>query len=229
MKMLRDEKYAVERIVMRDALEYESGELIADDDDFAAVKLDGVTKCVIGDITKFYECADKYDIHGPICLLGAPEKANEILGIDASPCVTFAYLGELPPPVNAPKGVDIKRLAPTLAETIAGIYGKFYTVAEIERLMREKAIFGAITGGNLAGFIGMHADGNIGIFAVKEKFRRRGIGSALERFMINYIMTFGRTPVLDVFTDNIASLNMQKKIGLTPASGHTFWGEIQIR
>ncbi len=126
--------------------------------------------------------------------------------------------------------VAIKRLAPSLAETVREAYVKHgaagYTVEQVAALMRDKGIFGAIVGGKLAGFVGRHADGNIGMLEVFEPFRRRGLGRALAEFMIAYVMTFGRTPICDVFTDNAASLSMQDKLGMTAARGLTFWGAL---
>ena len=226
MKLFSDPKYTVERAVLCDAVEFERGEVVADTHRIAAVKVQGTYKCVLADIDEFYALADEYGLYGHVCLLGAPEDTPARLGFDSMPCKTFAYKQAMPPMVSAPKGVVIKRLAPTLAETVFSKYNKYYTVDELAELMRVKGVFGAISDGALAGFIGMHADGNIGIFVVDERFRRRGIGSALERFMINYIKTFGRVPTLDVFADNEPSIKMQQSLGMTEASGFTFWGDI---
>lgn len=223
MKLLRDEKYAVERAVLEDALKYEQGELVFDEEDAVAVKACGVTKCVFKDAGDYRRYADKYGIRGNVCVLGAPSDAARVL-FDAEPCITYAYLDPLPPPVDEPNGVVIKRLAPTLAETVVLSYGKYYTVTEMARLMRERGVFGAVTDGKLAGFIGRHTDGNMGMITVDGKYRRRGIGSALERFMINYVMTFGRIPILDVFVDNAPSIAMQCKLGMRQSSAYTFWG-----
>lgn len=227
MKLLSDPKYNVERTVLSDAVEFERGEIVADTDRISAVRVAGVIKCVLADIDEFYSLADEFGLYGHVCILGAPVDTPARLGFEASPCKTFAYLQAMPPMVEAPRGVAIKRLAPTLASTVFSKYNRFYTEEEIEELMRVKGVFGAIADGALAGFIGMHADGNIGIFEVDERFRRRGIGGALERFMITYIKTFGRVPALDVFCDNEPSMSLQRSLGMTEGCGFTFWGEIK--
>ena len=123
---------------------------------------------------------------------------------------------------------DIRRLAPTLAGVIAARYRNkngAFSVEHVERLMRDKGVFGAIEGGALAGFIGRHSDGNMGMLEVDERFRRRGLGEQLQRFMMNYVMTFGRVPLCDVYADNEPSVRLQKKSGMTPAPAYTFWSE----
>lgn len=229
--ILQNEKYAVERAVIDDVVKHENARILFCDGKGAAVRLGDLTKCVFADISDFAVYADKYGLYGDVCLLGAPKNAPCVLGFDGgTPCVTFAYLEIMPPPVETPYGTDIKRLAPSLAGTVAEAYSNpcgGYTADSIAVLMRDKGVFGAITDGRLSGFIGRHGDGNMGMLEVFPEFRRRGIATALERFMINYIMTFGRTPVCDVYADNAASFDLQCKLGLTPAKGYTFWCEIQ--
>lgn len=225
-----NKSFAVESAALRDLVAFEGGVVLFDDERGSAVRINDWYKCVFKDVRDFYEYADKYDLYGHVCLLGAPRNAPEILRFSAEPCRTYAYFGSMPPSVNAPAGVEIKRLATTLAGTVLEHYhnpGGGYTVERLSEIMREKGVFGAICGGVLAGFIGRHSDGNMGMLEVFEGYRNRGIGSALERFLINYVMTFGRVPLCDVFTDNDASMKLQRSLGLTESSGYTFWGEIE--
>lgn len=226
MRLLDSPKYRVERAVIDGVVRYENARVICDDENAAVVVCNGWYKCVFGDMAYFCEYRKKYDINGNVCILGAPADAPRLLGFDGKSCQTFAYLDLLPPPVNAPHGVVIKRLAPTLAETVANAYsGGYYDQAEMAEIMRKKGVFGAIYDGALAGFIGSHDDGSMGMLEVFPKFRRIGIGGTLERFLINYIMTFGRIAVCDVYTDNVDSIRLQQRLGLTQASGYTFWFE----
>ena len=101
-----------------------------------------------------------------------------------------------------------------------------YTVEDMADIMREKGVFGAIADGKLVGFIGRHDDGSMGMLEVFDSARRRGGGSALERFLSTCGMTYGRTPYCDVFTDNPGSLALQQKLGLTSGADHTFCTKI---
>ena len=229
MKLLDNSTYAVERAVLNDVIKFENGRMVVHDDKCAVVRVGNWHKCVFADITDFNGYADKYGLYGNVCFLGASETADKALGFESSPCVTFAYLGAMPPQTELPRGVEIKRLAPSLAQTVVDAYhnpGGGYTVEHMAKVMREKGVFGAIADGKLAGFIGRHGDGSMGMLEVFDGFRKRGIGGALERFLINFVMTFGRTPFCDVYTDNAASMQMQKAVGLTPGCGYTFWTEI---
>lgn len=231
MKLLSKHGYEAERAVIADAISFEGARIIADDDDICAVDM-GVKKIVVRDMGDFPALAEKYGLYGDVCILGAPLDLPEAIGMSASPCVTFAYLNDLPPAIAPPVGTSIKKLAPTLAGVVASSYGNRcggYTEDEMKALMRERSVFGAITDGRLSGFIGRHHDGSMGMLTVYPEFSRRGIGAALEGFMAAYVMTFGRTPFCDVFADNAASIALQHRLGLTPSRYYTFWGEYSPR
>lgn len=230
MKLLQTENYAVERAVISDAVDFEGARVLVDTDEFCAVDMNGWTKCVAKNVADLRGLLKEYSLSGDVCLLGAPIDAPTVVGFDCEPCISYAYLSAMPPVVDLPRGVEIKRLAPTLAQTVLDAYhnpGGGYTVEHMADVMRKMGVFGAIADGKLAGFIGRHGDGNMGMLEVFPEFKRRGIGGALERFLINYIMTFGRKPICDVFADNGASIELQNKLGLTPSSYYTFWCEIE--
>lgn len=228
--LLESPEFIVERAALDDVVEHEGARYIVHDNR-AAVIADGDWKtCVFADVNDFNCYADKYDLYGKVCLMGAPLTAPSALGFSAVPCKSYAYVGAMPPALDLPKGVEIKRLAPSLAQTVFDAYtnrGGGYTLENIAGLMKTRGVFGAISGGKLAGFIGMHDDGSMGMLEVFDGFRRRGIGSALERFLINYVMTFGRVPLCAVYIDNPVSMEMQKKLGLTQSNGFSFWAEIK--
>ena len=218
MKLLDKDKYAVERAVIEDAVRFENAKVVIDEDYAAVISLGDWYKCVFRDERDYTEYKNKYGIKGDVCLLGAPK-------MDMEGCYTYAYLTAMPP-LPEDGGVEIKRLAPSLAGTVLSAYHNGesgYTLERMESLMREKGVFGAIADGKLAGFIGRHGDGSMGMLEVFEPFRRRGIAARLEKFLITYVMTFGRIPKCDVYTDNAASMALQVKLGLTKGCGYTYW------
>ncbi len=223
MKLIERPEYAVIKAVFDDAAN-EGGALIFSDKSGAAVKVGEFTKCVFAKPELFNEFKTEHGIEGGICLLGMPGSAPEVLGFKADACKTYAYLKPLPLPLG---DISIKRLAPSLAGFIASEYenrGSKLETAEAAELMRDKGVFGAFTrDSKLAGFIGRHFDGSMGMLKVFDGYRRRGIGEQLERFMICYIMTFPRVPHCDVYADNSASVALQHKLGMSEAPGYTFW------
>lgn len=77
--------------------------------------------------------------------------------------------------------------------------------------------------GNVAGFIGSHSDGSIGMLEVLPEYRRRGLGTILEQFQMNRHIDKGWTPYGQVFLSNAESLSLQNKIGLDVSSDIIAW------
>ena len=90
-------------------------------------------------------------------------------------------------------------------------------------LLERQALYGAFRAGGLVGFIGKHAEGAMGLLEVLPAWRRRGVGENLERFLIARELREGNLPYCQVFTDNQASLALQRKLGLTLAEGSVIW------
>ena len=222
MELLKRKEYAVERAVLDDAV-VEGGTPVFSDERGAAVKLGDWYKCVFATVADFKDYAKRYGMTENVCVMGMPLDAPELLGFDSVACKTFAYMESLPPVLN---GMTVKRLAHTLAGVVAESYDRREhktPVSEMEEIMRDKGVFGALVDSKLAGFIGRHPDGSMGMLTVFENYKRQGIGKELEKFLINYVMTFGRVPFCDVYVDNEPSLALQKKLGMLEANGYTFW------
>lgn len=98
---------------------------------------------------------------------------------------------------------------------------------EDEGYLRERlesgVMLGAFDGDTLAGFIGIHGEGSMGLLQVRPDYRRRGIGKLLEIHMINRSLALGQTPYGSVLTTNAASLALQHSIGMTPSAPTFHW------
>ncbi len=90
-------------------------------------------------------------------------------------------------------------------------------------LLERRALFGLFREGQLAGFIGKHAEGSMGLLEVLPAWRRQGVGQTLESFLIARELEQGNLPYCQLFTDNAASLALQKKLGLRLAKGTILW------
>lgn len=93
------------------------------------------------------------------------------------------------------------------------------TASEEEEAVRKTAEKTTV----LAGFIGTHEEGGMGMLEVFEPYRHRGIAMALEKFLINRTLEKGHTPYCQVFTDNGASINLQQKLGLRLCRKEIYW------
>ena len=89
--------------------------------------------------------------------------------------------------------------------------------------MEKGWIFGAFVEGTLAGFIGMHTEGSIGFLTVFPEYRRRGIGTALETFLINEMLERGFTPYGQTEEGNTASHRLQETLGLCFSKEMVYW------
>lgn len=101
------------------------------------------------------------------------------------------------------------------------IGGKDY----VEERLRSRVLYGAFVNEELAGFIGMHDEGSIGMLHVKEKFRRKGIAAALEADAINRTLALGWLPFGQVYAENAESLALQEKLGLRVSKEKLYWME----
>lgn len=224
--LLDGKEFATERTIIYDVVEHEGAELVVHDGRAAVARLGGLYKCAFADPSELPAYAARYGITGELCLTNMPPTAPETLGFEADACISFAYLDRGLPPIGTRADITVRKLAPTLAETVTAHYscrGGSYSAEDVRGLMRAHAMLGALVDSKLAGFIGRHGDGSMGMLTVLDGYRRRGIGEELERDMISLVMLEGRVPICDVYADNAPSVALQKKLGLTAARGYTFW------
>ena len=84
-------------------------------------------------------------------------------------------------------------------------------------------MWGVFDGGRLAGFIGTHSEGSMGMLEVLPEFRRKGYGLALEQFLIAWHLSRGWTPFGHVIDGNEPSLRLQQKAGMVCAGLPAIW------
>lgn len=89
--------------------------------------------------------------------------------------------------------------------------------------IRGKVMYGAFLNGEIVGFVGMHDDGSMGMLYVEEDHRGKGLGQSLESYMVNRVKDLGWTPYCHVFTDNEASIRLQKRLGLYLSDDTVWW------
>ncbi len=99
-----------------------------------------------------------------------------------------------------------------------------------ESYVRERIQAGVMFGafaeeGKLAGFIGMHPEGSLGMLYVKEAYRGRGMAASLEAHAVNRMLERGWTPYAHVARENVASGKLQEKLGFYRAEKSFWWLE----
>ena len=101
-----------------------------------------------------------------------------------------------------------------------------YQYADADELhsgFAEHTIFGLFDKGELAGFIGMHADGTMGMLEVFKPYRKRGYGYQLEAFLINYLLDQNRLPYCNVEVTNTSSIALQQKLNMQKGGKVQYW------
>ncbi len=117
---------------------------------------------------------------------------------------------------------DIRRLDTSFSSVIFENYD-LDSEQEIAELLEQGVIFGAFLQGELAGFIGRHSEGSVGMLFVFPKFRRQGIAEALERNYVNQEIALGHVPYGQIFVGNTASRQLQEKLGMEFSEGNICW------
>lgn len=120
-------------------------------------------------------------------------------------------------------GLEIRQLEESFLDVVAAHYHLTQEKEYLRKRLQKGMMWGAFWQGELAGFIGLHEEGAMGMLVVLEGFRRRGIAAALERHLMNELLEKGNTPYAQVFTDNEISLNLQKKLGLKVCREKIYW------
>ncbi len=132
------------------------------------------------------------------------------------------YPENLALPGGIPQGVEIKLLTKADFSFVRQVYK---TVDE-DDYIRERigeGMLGAWYHGQLAGFMGTHSDGTMGLLEVLPEYRQLGIGKALESEMIRKLRSQGRRTYGNIFKDNPLSLTIHKKMGVFISSDPIFW------
>lgn len=135
-----------------------------------------------------------------------------------NPCTQWVYC--LPEPPRYP-ACDIRPLTAEYAQTAGEQYHHNFDYVR-ERIAAGK-MWGLFEDGKLAGFIGVHTEGAMGMLEIYPEYRKRGYGYALEAFLIGRQIETGAIPYCHVIDGNDASIHLQKKLGLEKADLPAIW------
>ncbi len=135
-------------------------------------------------------------------------------------CYQMAFLSKEPP-----KADDVLEYKTATMEDFPLISREYGLVSkeELKELIERGNIVMGYENSSLVGFIGEHMEGSVGLLQVLQEHRRKGYGTALEIEMIRRTLEKGYIPFGQVVVGNTASLELQKKLGLTKSEGTIFW------
>ena len=135
-------------------------------------------------------------------------------------CRNVVYLKREPLAVRT--DVELKPLKVAEAELVSRHY-HIHSLEEIRLAIREGRLLGGYSGGVLAGFIGWHEDGSMGMLHVFEEHRRKGYAFAMEALLVNRTLDEGRLPFGQVILGNEVSMALQMKLGFTKCDRPVSW------
>ena len=135
-----------------------------------------------------------------------------------NPCTQWVYCRTEPPEYPA---CDIRPLTMDYAQAAGEQYHQFYDY--VRERIAAGCMWGLFEDGNLAGFIGTHTEGAMGLLEIFPAYRRRGYGYAMGAFLIGRLLKAGAVPYCHVIDGNEASLHLQKKLGMQKADLPAIW------
>lgn len=137
------------------------------------------------------------------------------------PCSQWVYDKKEAPTAEP---CDIRLLTGEYARQAAEHYHLVeHSLPYISALIEKQRMWGLFEGDRLAGFIGIHSEGAIGLLEILPEFRRKGYGFALEAHVIRWHLQQGWTPYCHVVDGNFASIHLQEKLGMVQAEQPALW------
>ena len=135
-----------------------------------------------------------------------------------NPCTQWVYCRQEPPEYPA---CDIRPLTMDYAQAAGEQYHQYY--GYVRERIAAGCMWGVFEDGKLAGFIGTHTEGAMGLLEILPAYRRRGFGYAMGAFLIGRQLKEGVIPYCHVIDGNEASLHLQKKLGMQKAELPAIW------
>lgn len=136
-------------------------------------------------------------------------------------CTQWVYDSPQPPVLEEH---IIRPLTKEQAPLAAAHYGLFDdALPYISQRIENGLMWGLFEADELAGFIGVHGGGSMGMLEILPQYRRRGYGMALERFLIAQQLAAGYIPFAHVIDGNTASFALQQKLGMRLCELPVIW------
>jgi tRNA (guanine37-N1)-methyltransferase len=108
-------------------------------------------------------------------------------------------------------------------KAIDGLYSLSHGPNYIRDRIARGCLFVALVHGELAGFVGMHEEGGLGMLEVLPQFRRQHVALALSTYIINWALEQGYTPYSQAKADNEASIALQDRLDIHRAKEMLYW------
>lgn len=130
-------------------------------------------------------------------------------------------------PPSVPETTFAFRALPLDAvEDVVALYSHDVGTEYINERLLAGELFGAFAGDEIAGVIGLHAEGSMGMLEVAPSFRRQGVATQLIAFLSARLLDAGRTPFSQFTVDNIPSQRLHEAMGFSISQDYIHWIEV---
>ena len=166
----------------------------------------------------------------PLITLKIPVVAHQACCVEAvtarrdqlvSSCIQALWPTFAPPPANP--AVEIWPLDLGDLPVVEQHYDLIENPTELAERITSGGMYGACVEDRLAGFIGVHTEGAMGMLTVLDEYRGRGIGSALLTYLVRQELRRGHVPYSQIFRENRVSMALQKKVGMALQPETIWW------
>ena len=144
------------------------------------------------------------------------------LGLEPTACFQSVWTGKNLPVLPEFQG-ELRRLGQEWAGEVSTWYDKSFGDLDYICGAIERGMLGLFVEERLAGFVGFHDEGSIGMLEVLSAYRRRGYGRVLLLAAVREALEQGKYAFGQVFCDNTPSLHLQHKSGMEVCREKIFW------
>lgn len=148
---------------------------------------------------------------------------NEYHKKDYFACYQAVYPHQQLLDLTIPQDVSIQQLSLSYLDDVNQIYHHMDDKDYLKERIEQKAMWGLFVDDELAGFIGMHREGSMGILEIKKAYQHHGYGYLLEGYLINELLKQKKVPYCQVVEGNEASLALQRKLHMKISSRYSYW------
>lgn len=134
-----------------------------------------------------------------------------------------SYLSPHPPAYTLSDTLSISRLDESYLDCVCEHYTKISNREYLRSCLKDRFCYGIFEREKLAGFIGEHAEGTLGLLEIFPEFRRKGYAFILEAYAIKQQLLRGQLPVAHIVLDNSASFALQDKLGMSCGDELIHW------
>ena len=121
------------------------------------------------------------------------------------------------------EGYDIRVLSTDYAPILDTFYKAIGPGQTNIDSLKRKDVLGLFEDNKLAGIIGKHPEGCVGMLHVIEGYRKKGYGEILEKAMMNKLIKENKMVFCEVVDGNEISMHLQSKLGYVKGDKKIYW------